>query len=366
MVGKLLLSVFFLCVTQCVARAMVGRAPPSYKEETRLLEDLFRKVQSLEIVGLNLKRENQLLTMAVSKLQEEKNKLEEILKAGCDSSPNLIKDQPHKTNRLVSWGYRDSDGQELGPHRWHELDGVVKNGVRQSPININTYLTEKNKDLCEISVNYKGVSIKEVKNNGHTWVVSVGHNDETSGLLSGGPLDDEYQLLQYHAHWGGVNGRGSEHTINGRAYDAELHLVHKAKNSDKLAVLGIFVQVGKKHEEFEKIAKCLEKVKNDDETCTTDEFIHLSSLLPDNTSFFTYPGSLTTPPLSETVTWIVFKKPIEMSQSQLNVMRNLRSGHGRPGGPLPLVDNYRPVQPSNWRIIRYCPSQVDSDSEDEP
>jgi len=321
-------------------------------------------VKSLEIVGRNLKLENQQLNMAISELQGEKNKLEEILKLVCDSSANsnLIKDQPHKTNRLVSWGYQDSD-VELGPHRWHELADVVKNGMRQSPININTYLTEKNKDLCEISVNYRGVTIREVKNNGHTWLVSVGHEDENSGMLTGGPLDDEYQLVQYHAHWGGVNGRGSEHTINGKAYDAELHLVHKAKNSEKLAVLGIFVQVGKKHKEFEKITKCLEKVKKNQESFTTNEFMHLSSLFPDNTSFFTYPGSLTTPPLSETVTWIVFKKPIEMSQTQLNVMRDLRRGHG---GSDPLVDNYRPIQPSNWRVIRYCPTQDDTDSEDEP
>ena len=92
----------------------------------------------------------------------------------------------------------------MGPHRWHELDEVVKNGVRQFPININTYLTkdltEDDKGLGKISANYEGVKIKEVKNNGHTWLVSVGHKDENSGLLTGGPLDDEYQLLQYHAH----------------------------------------------------------------------------------------------------------------------------------------------------------------------
>ena len=73
----------------------------------------------------------------------------------------------------------------MGPHRWHELDEVVKNGVRQSPININIYLTEDltedDKGLGKISANYEGVKIKEVKNNGHTWLVSVGHNDETSG-----------------------------------------------------------------------------------------------------------------------------------------------------------------------------------------
>ena len=79
-------------------------------------------------------------------------------------------------------------------------------------------------------------------------------------------------------------------------------------------------------------------------------------------SYWTYDGSLTTPPLFETVTWIVFKKPMAVSKEQLDIMRNLKcnspcSGHRtfanfNPNEDIPMIDNYRPPQPINDRIVR--------------
>ena len=72
--------------------------------------------------------------------------------------------------------------------------------------------------------------------------------------MSGGPLEGEYQLAQFHAHWGGENARGSEHTVDGKAFSAELHLVHyntkygdlgtAVDKPDGLAVLGMFIKAG--------------------------------------------------------------------------------------------------------------------------
>ena len=121
-----------------------------------------------------------------------------------------------------------------------------------------------------------------------------------------------------HAHWGCAGKGGSEHTVDGVQYDAELHIVHyndkygdpaKAVDQpDGLAVLGMFLKVGKEHPELDKISNNLTKVATKDKTVALDEdFLNPTKFLPANKTYYTYPGSLTTPPLFESVTWIVFK-----------------------------------------------------------
>ena len=93
--------------------------------------------------------------------------------------------------------------------------------------------------------------------------------------LSGGPLDSDYELWQFHAHWGAEDGCGSEHTVDGKTFDAELHLVHWNKKyenpnlaaayPDGLCVLGLFMQIGSEHSEFEKIVQGLLRIQNKNE-----------------------------------------------------------------------------------------------------
>ncbi|XP_078052201.1 carbonic anhydrase 1 [Augochlora pura] len=111
-------------------------------------------------------------------------------------------------------------------------------------------------------------------------------------VLSGGPLmDDVYKLEQYHCHWGCSDSRGSEHTVDGQAFAGELHLVHwntskyntfakAAKAPDGLAVLGVFLKVGKTHQEMDKIARLLPYVSHKDEVVEIAEFIDPGKLLP--------------------------------------------------------------------------------------
>ena len=92
----------------------------------------------------------------------------------------------------------------------------------------------------------------------------------TGSSLIGGPLDGEYELLQFHVHWGSEETRGSEHTIDGKNYAAELHLVHwnkkyetpkdAADKPDGLAVLGMLIEVGEKHQEFDKVVQALAQI----------------------------------------------------------------------------------------------------------
>ena len=137
------------------------------------------------------------------------------------------------------------------------------------------------------------------------------------------------KAVQMHAHWGDTSGHGSEHRLDGRSYDAELHIVHfnssqyetpgqALDKGDGLAVLGMFLTVGTEdHPEFEKICKRFAEIQNAKDLVPLEEDIDLNNFLPDNRSFFTYPGSLTTPPLYESVTWIVFRQEVAISQRQV-------------------------------------------------
>ena len=141
------------------------------------------------------------------------------------------------------------------------------------------------------------------------------------------------QVVQMHAHWGDCPGHGSEHTLDGKSYEAELHIVHYNSSKyespgeafdkeDGLAVLGMFLSVGPEdHPEFEKICKRFVEIPNAKSQVALEDDLDLGRFLPDNQTFFTYPGSLTTPPLYESVTWMVFRQDVKISQRQV-VFRN--------------------------------------------
>ena len=116
--------------------------------------------------------------------------------------------------------------------------------------------------------------------------------------------------------------------MDGRSYDAELHIVHYNSSyanpgeafdrEDGLAVLGMLVTVGKHHPEMDKICKKLSEIQNPFEKTQLEEEIDIEKLLPTDRSFFTYPGSLTTSPLYQSVTWTLFSQPVEVSESQVS------------------------------------------------
>ncbi|XP_066977822.1 uncharacterized protein [Macrobrachium rosenbergii] len=162
-------------------------------------------------------------------------------------------------------------------------------------------------------------------------------------------------FLQFHLHWGGDDSRGSEHTIDGTAYPAELHLVHynskyasaaeALTHSDGLAVLGIFLEIGEANTKLTPIIDGLANVTHTlifyqmpvaDEggvivyyAQTSITPFTLQDLLPTNLDeFYRYSGSLTTPTCNEIVTWTVFKHGIKISIAQLNSFRKLLDSHG--------------------------------------
>jgi len=251
------------------------------------------------------------------------------------------------------WGYKAHNG----PSEWYKWFPVAKDGTRQSPVDIVVATSVKDAELGKIEYNYNPNNCIKVSNTGASWRLDV-NSDES--YLKGGPLDSVYKLLQIHAHWGACEGYGSEHTLNGAGFDAELHLVHyntkykePAEALDKpdgLAVLGIFMKVGAAHPEFEKLCQSLEDIQTKGSATAIQEPIDPAAFLPENKSYFTYPGSLTTPPLLESVTWIVFQQHIEISAEQLKVMRKLKVEENEECDC--IADNYRPPCTLGNRTIR--------------
>jgi len=256
---------------------------------------------------------------------------------------------------MSTWGYK----KDNGPSLWSKWYPVADLGERQSPIDIVTKNAVPGQDdLPELKYQYDPANIRII-NTGSSWRMDFS-SDGTN--LSGGPLKGNYKILQMHAHWGCAGAGGSEHTVDGHQYEAELHIVHynekygdpsKAVDQpDGLAVLGMFLKSGKAHEELEKICKHLAKIDKKDESIKLDEdYLDPTKYLPGNKTYFTYPGSLTTPPLFESVTWIVFKEPVEVSEAQLEAMRKLKISE-EAGCEDCMVDNFRPPCQLRGRTVR--------------
>ena len=91
-----------------------------------------------------------------------------------------------------------------------------------------------------------------------------------------------------------------------------------AGKPDGLAVLGMLIEVGEKHQEFDKVVQALAKIPcKNDKTCLEEAAIDCAKLLPENKALWTYEGSLTTPPLLESVIWTVFQTPMQISADQV-------------------------------------------------
>jgi carbonic anhydrase len=227
-----------------------------------------------------------------------------------------------KKGKPVSFGYTG----RVAPEFWGGLKsdyGLCDSGRSQSPIDVVTADVVVDASLPNVQTNYRDVNAVLI-NNGHTLEVEY-HNG--SKVTFGG---EEYELLQFHFH------SLSEHLVNGQAADMEVHLVHRHANG-QLLVVGAFINVGA---ENALLAKFWNQFPTNKGKVDTKISINAANLLPSDLSYYTYQGSLTTPPCSEIVTWVVLKTPIEMSQSQLDVFANV------------VGNNARTVQDLNGRDVR--------------
>ncbi|HEY8100161.1 MAG TPA: carbonic anhydrase family protein [Burkholderiaceae bacterium] len=218
------------------------------------------------------------------------------------------------------WSY---DGED-GPSHWGKLNTAwaqCATGKRQSPIDIHDGIKV---DLEPIQFEYKPVHYK-VTDNGHTIQVDLEPGNHFT--LTG----HTYELLQFHFH------RPSEEHVNGKGFQMVVHLVHKGDDG-KLAVVALLVDEGVANSIIQNVWNNLPLEKSDPVVPTG--LIDVSQLLPMSREYYTYMGSLTTPPCSEEVLWMVMKQPIKMSAPQIAIFARL----------YPM--NARPIQPNEARIIK--------------
>ncbi len=223
---------------------------------------------------------------------------------------------PHATH----WDYEG----ENGPLQWGRINPAwsqCESGKRQSPIDIRDGIRV---DLEPIGIDYKPARFS-VLDNGHTIQVNLGAGNT---ITVGGKM---YELVQFHFH------RPSEERINGRSFSMVVHLVHK--NADgKLAVIAAMITDGAASPLVQTIWNNLPLEKN--EATSSSMTIDMNQMLPVQREYYTYMGSLTSPPCVEGVLWLVMKEPIQLSAQQMAIFARL----------YPM--NARPIQPGSGRLIK--------------
>lgn len=261
----------------------------------------------------------------------------------------------------MEWSYSGN----TGPDNWAKLYTAAC-GSRQSPIDIETdCLTPHCAHTGQrLTWRYPSNELHTVKNTGHSWQISA---DNSMSEVSGGPLNCDYELSQVHCHWGEDDAEGSEHTVNGKHYPAELHLVHwnktnycsveeATKHPDGLCVFAVFLKVGNTHHELQKVVEKIPDIIHKGDRAKLSTPLNIQNILPKEHAYWSYMGSLTTPPCWECVIWIIFNEPIEVSHEQLEAFRTLRCHPADMCQDINCCDgqlkhNYRPTAPRGERVI---------------
>jgi carbonic anhydrase len=208
------------------------------------------------------------------------------------------------------WSY---DG-ETGPAHWGELApqfDTCRIGTHQTPIDLTGAIGD---EAAGIDFDYRSVAMRIV-NNGHTIQVNP---DPGCAITIGG---ETYNLVQFHFH------HPSEHLVDGRAFEMELHLVHRSAKGG-LAVVGTFITAGKGNTALGTFFEAMPHSEGI-EVKTEGQF-DPAALVPATRAFYRYTGSLTTPPCSEGLTWTVFREPIEASPEQIRAFAALFPNNARP------------------------------------
>ena len=256
-----------------------------------------------------------------------------LLFTSCDSKPKetTASAQPDTTQvkpspmekpsaRPVHWGYAG----EAGPATWGSLSPVYAacgNGKAQSPINL---MPSKDGGATNWSMEYKTTSLRiahhehvdDIVDNGHTIQITV---EEGSTITLNGKV---FTLKQFHFH------TPSEHTLDGKHYPMEVHFVHQNEDGS-FAVVGVFCEEGKANDNFAKIIEHLPSAPGESKHMA-DEELDLKIHLPKGHNAYHYKGSLTTPPCSENVDWLVLRDKISLSAEQLKAFSSRLNNNNRP------------------------------------
>nr|XP_058913761.1 carbonic anhydrase 12 isoform X3 [Kogia breviceps] len=270
----------------------------------------------------------------------------------------VLKEQPSNPAPLngSKWTYIGPDGEESWSRSYPSCGGL-----RQSPIDLHDDILQYNASLVPLGFQGYSESANQqfvLTNNGHSVKLKLPKDMNIQGLGA------RYNASQLHLHWGDQKDpHGSEHTVGGKHFAAELHMVYY--NSDLypsasfaidkpegLAVLAVFIEMGSFNPSYDKIFSHLEDVKYKGQEVSIPGF-SIEELLPERPEeYYRYRGSLTTPPCYPTVLWTVFRNPVEISQQQLMDLETaLYCTRVDDPSPREMINNFRQVQKFEERLV---------------
>ncbi|CAO1383134.1 unnamed protein product [Diamesa serratosioi] len=269
-----------------------------------------------------------------------------------------------------------------GPAFWGLINpewSLCNKGRRQSPVNLEPQRLLFDPNLRPLHIDKHRIS-GSIANTGHSVIFTADNdtsiyssygNSNSGGMqinnqipvnLTGGPLSYRYRFHEMHIHYGLHDQFGSEHSVEGYTFPAEIQIfgynsqlysnfsdaVFRAQGIVGVSVL---LQLGDlSNPELRMLTDQLDKIRfGGDETPV--KRVSVRSLLPDTEHYMTYEGSTTSPACHETVTWIVLNKPIYITKQQLHALRRLMQG-GPDHPKAPLGNNFRPPQPLLHRPVR--------------
>lgn len=297
-------------------------APVEKSKEVKVGEPAVIKEASVNVEKTNDKKGKQIgAEKDVAEITKNNKKDKKSKHDAKDKEHDKGEAKKAKKAKKAKWKYKGKNGPEF----WGELSPDYANckaGRNQSPIDIaKTTITAANKSLKT----FQRFPAKDIRHNGHTIQASFkpGNMMAVDGVM--------YQMkeVQFHAP--------SEHMIDGKAYPLEAHFLH-ADPKDNLAVLAVMFEEGAESKSLAKLWKQMPKRKSSPKKLKTK--VLASDLIPMKKQFYRFSGSLTTPPCSEGVIWVVMKVPMTASKSQIDAFKKI-IGHG----------NNRPIQPLNGRIV---------------
>ena len=246
-----------------------------------------------------------------------------VAEAGRARAPRQTRSGPTHAGVPAQAGHWEYGGAN-GPESWGRMNpefAKCSSGMRQSPIDIRDGIKV---ELDPVRFDYRPSGFRVI-DNGQTVQVNLdaGNSIEVIGR--------RYELVQFHFH------RPSEERIDGKQFEMVVHLVHKDLEG-RLAVVAVLLDRGASQPIVQSVWNNLPLEKGDEVAARAT--LDLNELLPPERHYFTYMGSLTTPPCSEGVLWMVMKRPVPVSAEQIGVFARL----------YPM--NARPVQSASGRLIK--------------
>ncbi|MBC2035166.1 carbonic anhydrase [Listeria booriae] len=265
-----------------------------------------------------------------------------LVLGGCGASDDKAKEEKPKTTetktetktvkktdekQLLDWSYSG----KTGPENWGSIKPAYKisdTGKAQSPINIKTSDTTQDAKL-KIDYKYQPTMFKVTRKDQSVQAVAETTKGRADSKMTIGGKD--YILKEINIH------TPSEHELDGKKFDAELQLKHVSTDK-KTTIVSIFVKSGKENLAIGDLPSLINDSKKGS---TTDmkKIVSTLGLIPQDSAFYVYDGSLTTPATTEGVKWVVYEKPITMSKQQLQDLSSQLEG------------NNRPVQEQNNRVV---------------